>query len=118
MQLCLSACQQSLLEKLYFDGDEERSLDLLNLLEKTDMSDLVYTLIMHGEEDTAVPVLGTKNWVQKVTAKVGEEQLSEVLDLHIEPGAEHGFDSQVHFETEWLQEKLKKITEKWLGTTT
>jgi len=111
MDIAISVVQQKLLRQFW--GDDER-IDLHKLLEKAKEEDVPYTLILHGDEDTMVPIGGTREWVELVKKKFGDKT-AEKFDIHIEPGAEHGFDVAVPLETEWLQEKLKKVTEVWLG---
>jgi len=101
----LSIAQQSRL--MEFWGTDER-FDNWKLLEKT--SEVPYTLILHGSEDTAVPVAKSIKWVDKIKQKFGEAK----IDLYIEPGVEHGFDVELPLNTPWLEERLKKVTALWL----
>lgn len=106
MNIALSIAQQGTILR-YYGTDEKHNL--WKLLEKAD--DMPYTLVLHGEEDTAVPVYGSIDWVAAATKKFGEGKIK----LHVEPGGEHGFDCEIPLETPWLQEGLQTITALWLG---
>lgn len=106
MDIALSIAQRESILKYY--GTDNRH-DLWKLLEEAD--DMPYTLIIHGGEDSAVPVGDNIEWVVAATKKFEAGKIK----LHIEPGAEHGFDCGVPLDTPWLQENLKPITAVWLG---
>lgn len=75
---------------------------------------LVPTLILHGEQDSLVPVSGSKAFVSKVEGLWGEAGKRNVR-LVVKDG-EHGFDTELtEEETEWLKEELKWIEGKWLA---
>ncbi|OBT67671.1 hypothetical protein VE03_03550 [Pseudogymnoascus sp. 23342-1-I1] len=107
INIAIAIAQQELFPKYY--GTDERH-DAWKLLEKA--NDIPYTFILHGAEDSAVPVDGSIEWVAAVKDRLGQGK----VQLHIEPGADHGFDNETTLETPWLQEGLKGITENWLGT--
>lgn len=106
IQLAISIIQQGSWDRYY--GTDE-SYDVWKLLEKAD--DMPYVLILHGDEDSAVPVHGSIDWVAAAEKKFGEGKIK----LHVQPGGDHGFDGHVPLETPWLQEGLKAITANWLG---
>lgn len=108
MDITIPLAQSGDIVKYY--GSDER-LNAWKLLERA--SDMPYTLILHGEEDTAVPVEGSLRWEAAAKAKFGGEKVT----LHVEPGKEHGFDCAVPLETPWLKGYLGKVTELWLGRT-
>jgi dipeptidyl aminopeptidase/acylaminoacyl peptidase len=70
-----------------------------------------HVLILHGNEDSAVPVHGGIEWEAAAKKKFGEGKFM----LHVEQGAEHGFEEGVPLETLWLQKDLEAITANWLG---
>jgi acetyl esterase/lipase len=106
-KLVLSILQQDLLSSYY--GSDEK-YEVWKLLEKADS--IPQTFIVHGDDDLAVPVHGTLEWVAAAKEKFGEEK----IQLHIEPGAGHGFDAvSATLETPWLQDGLKEITAKWFA---
>lgn len=107
INIAIAIAQEDLFPKYY--GNDERH-DAWKLLEKAD--DIPYTFIFHGSEDSAVPVDGSIEWVAAANNILGRGK----VNLHIEQGAEHGFDSETPLEAPWLQEGLKEVTKNWLGT--
>ena len=107
INIAIAIAQQELFPRYY--GTNERH-DAWKLLEKA--NDIPYTFIFHGAEDSAVPVDGSIEWVAAAKNRLGQGKVK----LHIEEGAEHGFDSETPLETPWLQEGLGAITENWLST--
>ncbi|KAJ0421683.1 Alpha/Beta hydrolase protein [Aspergillus carlsbadensis] len=69
------------------------------------------TLLMHGSEDTAVPVSGTRKFVSAL------RDVDPGCDLRvvIRPG-DHGFDAGATLETPWLAEALGFVSRVWLGS--
>lgn len=67
------------------------------------------TLILHGNEDSAVPVSGSERFVEVVKKKLP----GSAIRLHVRPG-DHGFDGDVTLKEEWLKEDVEFITEHWL----
>ncbi|KFY47981.1 hypothetical protein V495_01705 [Pseudogymnoascus sp. VKM F-4514 (FW-929)] len=107
INVAITIAQQELFPRYYGTDDKH---DAFKLLEKA--NDLPYTFIFHGSEDSAVPVDGSIEWVAAAENRLGQGKVK----LHIEQGAEHGFDDETPLETPWLQEGLKEVTENWLGT--
>ena len=105
MDLAASCVQQGRFPE--FMGTDE-ILYPLRRMEKA--REIPYTFILHGREDTAVPVEGSFKFVDKVRQKFGDGKVS----LHVEPG-EHGFDDGATLETPWLKEGLEGVTARWLG---
>jgi acetyl esterase/lipase len=68
------------------------------------------TLILHGSEDTAVPVSGTRKFVETL------RNVDPSCDLRviIRPG-DHGFDAGATLETPWLADALEFVSRAWLG---
>jgi dienelactone hydrolase len=61
--------------------------------------------MFHGEQDTIIPVDGTRRFVQEAQGGVGER---------IIPGAEHGFDDDsVGLDTDWVVEGRKWLEKYW-----
>jgi acetyl esterase/lipase len=106
MNIAISIVQQESILSYY--GTDER-YDVWKLLERAD--DMPYVLILHGDEDSAVPVHGSIEWEAAVKKKFGAGKVK----LHVERGAEHGFDEGIPLGTPWLQEDLMAITANWLG---
>jgi acetyl esterase/lipase len=102
----LSIVQQRRLPEWY--GTDEKH-DPFKLLENA--GEIPHTLIMHGQEDSVVPVGENVEWVAAARKKFGEGRVG----FHVEAGAEHGFDGAFPLETDWLQEGLEPVTKAWLG---
>ncbi|KAJ7583890.1 Alpha/Beta hydrolase protein [Mycena floridula] len=66
-------------------------------------------LILHGIEDSAVPVEHSRRFVDKVKKFLPDAK----VELVTVPG-EHGFDKDANLEMPWLKEGLKMITSEWL----
>ena len=104
MHLSLSMVQQGRLQD-FFGQDE--SLFTTKVMEKLD--DVPFMLIMHGRDDTAVPVQGSYDFEEVARKKFG----SGKVELVVEPG-EHGFDGTATLNTPWLKQGLEKVTKLWL----
>ncbi|MCJ1251764.1 hypothetical protein MMC30_009002 [Trapelia coarctata] len=68
------------------------------------------TLILHGRDDSAVPVEGSERFVEAFKGKHPETPVW----LNVQPG-DHGFDGEATLETEWLREDVAFVVEHWLG---
>ena len=66
-------------------------------------------LILHGKEDSAVPVGGSERFVQALTKKLP----NSAVRLDVRPG-DHGFDGDATLKEEWLKEDVDFITRHWL----
>jgi acetyl esterase/lipase len=98
----LSLAQQTRTREFY--GEDDR-LYPLKVFEKVDA--VPYMLIIHGEDDTVVPIGGSIEFAEAVRDRFGEEK----VDLRIVPGGEHGFDISATLDMPWLKERLSKVTE-------
>lgn len=67
-------------------------------------------LILHGTEDSAVPVAGSERFVDAFKKKHPSTPVK--LSLH---SGDHGFDGEASLETEWLKEDVEFITRHWLA---
>ena len=67
-------------------------------------------LVLHGSEDTAVPVAGSKRFVEALKRRLPESAAS--LDVRPEG---HGFDVDASLNEEWLKEDVEFITRYWLA---
>lgn len=68
--------------------------------------------IMHGKDDSAVPLKGSERFVELVGEKCPESQVR----LTIRTG-EHGFDAGAKLDEEWLKEGLEWLEGSWLQGT-
>ena len=97
---------------LEFLGDDEMVYPMRRV-GKVDGESVPPMLIIHGKDDSAVPVEGSTKFLERAKEHWGE---GKVL-LHLEPG-EHGFDGALKLEeAPWLQSVLKQqVTGAWLGS--
>ncbi|KFY45523.1 hypothetical protein V494_00901 [Pseudogymnoascus sp. VKM F-4513 (FW-928)] len=107
INIAISIAQQDLFPKYYGTSEKHDAFKLLNKA-----SGIPFTFIIHGTEDSAVPVDGSIEWVAAAKGSFGQERIR----LHLEQGAEHGFDNETPLDTPWLLEGLEEVTENWLGT--
>jgi acetyl esterase/lipase len=105
MHIALSIAQQG--RMVEFFGVDER-LFPVSVLQTLD--EMPFVLILHGRDDTAVPVEGSIRFAELVRRKFG----SGKMDLRIEPG-EHGFDAEATLDMPWLKDGLSRATELWLA---
>ncbi|KAM0803851.1 Alpha/Beta hydrolase protein [Usnea florida] len=68
-------------------------------------------LILHGKEDSAVPVGGSEQFVKALTKKLPKS----AVRLDVRPG-DHGFDGDATLQEEWLKDDADFITGHWLGS--
>ena len=106
MPLAISIVQQGKLLDLL--GTESR-LYPMDQLERINKFPPLF--ITHGENDSAVPMQGSVNFVEKLKKVLPESQIV----LYVHPGVDHGFDRTAEASDQWLQEGLNMITEAWLG---
>ena len=67
-------------------------------------------LIVHGSEDTAVPVAGSKRFVEALEKRLPRS----VVSLDVRPG-DHRFDGDATMKEEWLKEDVEFVTRYWLA---
>ncbi|PLB49689.1 alpha/beta-hydrolase [Aspergillus steynii IBT 23096] len=67
--------------------------------------------ILHGEQDSAVPVDGSRKFVQFLQKNMPDTQVI----LHTEDG-DHGFDALATLDMPWLKSALAMISKEWLGS--
>lgn len=63
-------------------------------------------LILHGSEDSVVPVAGSERFVEALKKK---KLPGSAVRLDVRPG-EHGFDADATMEEHWLKEDVEFIT--------
>lgn len=108
MQIALSLVQQTRTREFYGHDDRLYPMKVLERVEN-----MPYVLILHGEDDTTVPVGGSIAFAEAVKGRFGNGK----VDLRIVQGGEHGFDTSATLDMPWLKEGLSKVTELWLGGT-
>ena len=67
-------------------------------------------LIVHGSEDSVVPVAGSERFVEALKKKLPDS----AVRLDVRPG-DHGFDGDATLEEKWLKEDVEFITGYWLA---
>ena len=67
-------------------------------------------LIVHGSEDSVVPVVGSERFVEALMRKLP----GSAVKLDVRPGG-HGFDGDATMEDRWLKEDVDFITKYWLA---
>ena len=93
---------------LEFFGDREElfPVEMLAVAEH-----MPAVLILHGKEDSAVPVGGSEQFVKALTQKLPKS----AVRLDVRPG-DHGFDGDATLQEEWLKDDADFITGHWLGS--
>lgn len=66
-------------------------------------------LIVHGKDDSVVPVVGSERFVEALKKKLP----GSAVRLDVRPGG-HGFDGDATMEEKWLKEDVDFITGYWL----
>ena len=82
---------------------------VLRALERGDAKLPKFMWVSHGENDTAVPLQGSKKLVNLI--RMNSSSTSVRFDVR--PG-DHGFGNYVSFGEEWLQEALREVATAWL----
>jgi acetyl esterase/lipase len=108
LPLAISLVQQGVYKK--FLGDDP-SLDPVARLDTVRADIVTPILIIHGKDDTAVPIEGSEVWLEKAESQLGPGN----VELIVQPG-DHGFDGapDITLETPWLRDGLVRITKAWL----
>jgi acetyl esterase/lipase len=98
----------TLLEGQYTEilGSDSRLFPLENLKRMQEQGETLTPIWMfHGDQDSIIPVDGTKKFVQEAQGGVEER---------IIPGAEHGFDDDsVGLDTDWVIEARDWLKSQW-----
>ncbi|KAL9066355.1 MAG: hypothetical protein Q9157_007176 [Trypethelium eluteriae] len=104
VQLAIASAQQGRIPD--FLGTSEKLFPMKRVLKEPFTPVL---LIIHGEDDSAVPVEGSRKFVQLL----GNSQPDTRVSLWTQPG-EHGFDVSTTLEDTWLRDGLRPVTKAWL----
>ncbi|KAH8817248.1 Alpha/Beta hydrolase protein [Xylogone sp. PMI_703] len=108
MDIAVSMAQQGRLVE--FLGSDEK-LYPLKLVEYIDEQRVPPMVLMHGTGDTAVPVSDSIEFVEKLKKRFGEGRVR----LHLEEGAEHGFDNHIEDEVAWLENIKREFVGWWIS---
>jgi acetyl esterase/lipase len=104
MPIALSLAQQGRLLGFFGTADKLSPVKVLDIIE-----DMPFMIILHGKDDTAVPVEGSVEFAEMASKRFGAK-----VALCIQPG-QHGFDNTANLNMPWLKDGLKQVTEEWLG---
>lgn len=105
LPIALSIVQQN--RKTEFFGTDDRVYPL-KMVEKVPAAP--FTLILHGEDDTMVPINQSFMFTEAMKRRFGDAS----VELLIQPG-EHGFDNTLSLDTPWLKQGLSRVTTLWLN---
>ncbi|KAJ3342151.1 hypothetical protein HDU83_006220 [Entophlyctis luteolus] len=89
-----------------FIGHDDRVV-LMKALENTPA--MPPTLVIHGADDTLVPVDGSRNFVAAAQRKFGPKAC-----WLVERPGDHGFDGTASIHDPWLKECLEDVSRLWL----
>lgn len=105
LELALAIVQQGRYLELLGEGQRVQPLENL----KEFKGRLPFLFLCHGNQDSAVPVEGTK-----VFEKLLKEVRPDAKAKFAYEDGEHGFDGACTLETSWLMEGLKEVQKAWL----
>ena len=105
MELVYSMFQNGRMVEFLGDSKELFPLEMVALAE-----DMSAVLILHGREDSIVPVVGSERFVGALKKKLP----ASAVKLDVRPGG-HGFDGDATIEEHWLKEDAEFITKYWLA---
>lgn len=116
--LCVAAFQHGKVLEFYERGAENSPRkDDLFLVERLEKEGTKLPrggiLILHGKEDSVVPVRGSEKFIAKAREVMKGKQGGDKLVLALRPG-DHGFDGDTTLDAEWLKEALEPAVEAWL----
>ena len=93
----------------HLDNSNKKGL-ILDRLEGGERFPRGGVFVLHGTEDSLVPVEQSR----KLAEKVNEVDADANFNLVERPG-DHGFDGETKLDEEWLQDGLKPIVDAWLA---
>ena len=105
LDIACSMVQNGRVVEFLGDAKELFPVDMVALVDS-----MPAILIVHGSEDTAVPVAGSKRFVEALKRRLP----GSAVRLDVRPG-DHGFDGDATMKEEWLKEDVEFITRYWLA---
>ncbi len=105
LDIACSMVQNGRFVEFLGDSEELLPVEKVALVEK-----MPAVLIVHGREDSVVPVAGSERFLAALKKKLP----GSPIRLDERPG-DHGFDGDATMEEQWLKEDLEFITPHWLG---
>ncbi|KAI9039368.1 uncharacterized protein KD926_009511 [Aspergillus affinis] len=116
-QLMMAAIHFGDLKRIYERGTEGQPRGRFYPLEKLDEPDVKLPrggiTIMHGRQDTIVPVDGVERFVQKAREVARGQQAEGKIALTVRDGI-HGFDIETPLEEQWLSDHVAVPVKAWL----
>lgn len=113
LDLALAIVQNGRVLEFLGDDPELFVLDRLRageLKANTGKSLLPPLYILHGQQDTAVPVSGTMKFLELLKEVDGNTRVHAVIR-----DGDHGFDAMTTTQEPWMREGLEFIKREWLG---
>lgn len=105
LDLACSMVQNGRVLEFLGESKELFPVEMVALVEK-----MPAVLIVHGKDDSVVPVVGSERFVEALKRKLP----GSAVRLDVRPG-DHGFDGDATMEEEWLKEDVDFITGHWLA---
>ena len=105
LDIACSMVQNGRVVEFLGDSKELFPIEMVALVEK-----MPAILIVHGREDSAIPVIGSERFVEALKKKL----TGNAVKLDVRPG-DHGFDGDATIEEDWLKEDVEFITGYWLA---
>lgn len=105
MDLACSMVQNGRVLEFLGESKELFPVEMVALVEK-----MPAVLIVHGKDDSVVPVVGSERFVEALKRKLP----GSAVRLDVRPG-DHGFDGDATMEEKWLKEDVDFITGYWLA---
>ena len=105
MQLTYSMIQNGRMVEFLGESRELFPIEIVALAEE-----MPAVLILHGREDSIVPVVGSERFVEALKKRLP----ASAVKVDVRPG-NHGFDEDATMEEQWLKEDVEFITKYWLA---
>lgn len=111
MEIGLSIAQQNRAAEIIGEKDEWIPLRYVRKVDKEVLQgkENTYVAILHGEDDSVVPVEFTRTFEEYVNNKWA----TKMVNIFTQPG-EHGFDNEIAIDAPWLRSSLEPVTKAWL----
>ncbi|KAF5878458.1 putative alpha beta hydrolase fold-3 domain protein [Botrytis fragariae] len=111
LQLILVALQQGRYKEMFGQEEHVYPFRVLQKISRDEVKrKMPFLWLYHGEKDSVLPVAG----ITKFAGKWREAFGGEGLMVHIEEGADHGFDTEADVDAGWVKERLDKVVGVWL----
>lgn len=116
-QLMVAAIHYGDLKRLYERGTENQPRGRFYPLEKLDEPGVKFPrggiALMHGRQDTIVPVDGVEKFIDKAREIARRQAVEDRIALTVQDGW-HGFDIELSLDEPWLRDHLAGPVQIWL----